>query len=359
MRHTHRFVFPLFVRLIVVATCLSLFTAVAAAQVAHSERVFSGKLGNKYRIQMRLRREGGKLTGTYFYERVRQNLTLRGEIDGQANFILREYDAGGAQTGVFKGKWKPSDCESCGDFLDGNWSKPDGSQPLAFGLTVYAVDFHGPLMLMTRPFSEKSRKGQPDYEISVEYPQLEGVNSPSVARFNEMIRSQVTKDTSDYRDDFRKGSDGSEFDLSYLVGVANNDLVSVDLIYYFYFGGAGQRNALSKTINYDLKRGRLIKLEDLFRPGADFKKLLGDYCLRDLKNQFKDEKWATDELMQQHVEHVVGDDDKWKITPEGLDLIFDSMEIGPPGAGATNVIVPYAALRQIIRPDGPLAAFAR
>src|SRR5436190_19126590 len=113
MRHMHRFVFPLFVRLIVVVTCLSLFTAVAAAQVAQSERVFSGKLGNKYRIQMRLRREGGNLTGTYFYERMRQNLTLRGEIDGHANFILREYDAGGAQTGVFKGKWKPSDCESC------------------------------------------------------------------------------------------------------------------------------------------------------------------------------------------------------------------------------------------------------
>src|SRR2546423_3727065 len=342
------------------AACLSLFASVAAAaQVAQAERVFSGKLGDKYRIQMRLRREGGKLSGTYFYERVRQDLALRGEIDGQGNFTLREYDAGDAQTGVFKGQWRGPDWEGCGDLLTGNWSKPDGTHALPFSLTVYAVAFRGPLRLMTRSMSEKNRKGQPRYEISVEYPQLEGADGASVVRFNEMIRGEVTKDAAAYRKDFLGGRDGSEFDLSYGVGLANDDLVSVDLIYYFYYGGAGQRNAVSGTINYDLKRGRLIKFEELFRTGADYMQLLGDYCLRDLKNQYKDERWATDELLRLHVEKVVGDEKKWMITPEGLDFIFDSTEFGPPGAGETNVVVPYAALRQVIRPDGPLAAFAR
>src|SRR5438045_63460 len=138
---------------------------------------------------------------------------------------------------------------------------------------------------------EKNRKGQPRYEISVEYPQLEGADGASVVRFNEMIRGEVTKDAAAYRKDFLGGRDGSEFDLSYGVGLANDDLVSVDLIYYFYYGGAGQRNAVSGTINYDLKRGRLIKFEELFRTGADYMQLLGDYCLRDLKNQYKDERW--------------------------------------------------------------------
>ena len=337
------------------AACLWFFAAVGAAQ---AERVFSGKLGNKYRIQMRLRREGGKLSGVYFYERMRQDLILHGEIDAPGNFTLREYDAGGAQTGIFKGKWRPSDCEGCGDFLSGNWSKPDGTRAMPFSLTVYAVAFRGPLKLMTRALSEKSRKGQPQYEISIEYPQLEGTGGPSVARFNEMIRSEVMKDMGEYRKDFLEGSDGSEFDLSYGVGLANDDLVSVNLIYYFYYGGAGQRNAISETINYDLRRGRLIKFDELFSPGSDYEKLLSDYCLRDLKNQYKDEKWATDEVLRWHVENVVSDEKKWMITPEGLDFIFDSTEIGPPGAGQTNVIVPYAVIRQVIRPSGPLAAFA-
>src|SRR5437868_4195050 len=108
------------------AACLSLFAAVAAAQVPPGEQVFSGTLSDKYRIQMQLRREGRRLSGNYFYERVRQNIALRGEIDEHGNVTLREYDAGGAQTGIFKGKWRqPSDCEGCADYLSGNWSKPD------------------------------------------------------------------------------------------------------------------------------------------------------------------------------------------------------------------------------------------
>ena len=104
---------------------------------------------------------------------------------------------------------------------------------------------------------------------------------------------------------------------------------------------------------------REIKFEELFRAGSDYEKVVSDYCLRDLKNRYKGEEWATDERMQFSVEHVVGDEAKWMITPDGLELIFDSLEIGPPGAGPTRVIVPYAVLRQVIRPEGPLASFAR
>jgi hypothetical protein len=308
---------------------------------------------------MRLQRAGSNLKGAYFYERMRQDLTLRGEIDARGNFSLREFDAGGAQTGLFKGKWRESDCEGCGDMLSGTWSKPDGTRALTFRLTPYDVAFSSALRLMTRSFSEKNRKGQPSYDISVEYPQLEGSADAPVTRFNELIRSKVLKDTASYRDDFRQGSDGSEFNLSYSVGLANDDLVSIDFSDYFYFGGAGQRNAVSETINYDLRHGRVIKLEELFRPGSDYEKVLSDYCLRDLKKQYKDEKGYTDDLLSLHVEHVVGDDDKWMITREGLDIIFDSQEIGPPGAGETQVIVPYSILRRVIRPDGPLATFAR
>jgi hypothetical protein len=150
------------------AACLGLFAAVAVAQVPLAERVFSGKLGDKYRIQMRLRRDGGKLSGAYFYERVRQDLMLRGEIDGQGKFSLREYAAGGAQTGVFKGKWLPSDCEGCEESLDGNWSRPDGTRVTPFSLTPYAVAFRDPLKLMTRALGEKNRKGQSEYEITIE-----------------------------------------------------------------------------------------------------------------------------------------------------------------------------------------------
>ena len=355
MNYRHRAVF-LFAIMILTAVCLP---ASVGAQATPAERTFSGKVGNKYRVQMRLRRDGGKLSGTYFYERVRQDLTLRGEIDAKGNFTLHEYDAAGNATGIFKGSWKPSDCEGCTDYLIGNWSKPDGLKPQPFRLTVFDVSFRGPLTLVTKSITEKNRKGQPTYEISVEYPQLDGPASASVAGFNDIIRNNVIKVIPTYRKDFVEGANGSELDISYGVGLANDNLISVDLIYYFYYGGAGQRNASSKTINYDLKNGRALKLEDLFRPGTNYEKLLKDYCVRDLKKQYKDEQSMTDDLIHLHVDNVVGDEDKWLISSDGLDLIFDSAEVGPPGAGEANVIVPYKILRQVVKPDGPLAAFLK
>jgi hypothetical protein len=330
------------------AACLGLFAAVAVAQVPLAERVFSGKLGDKYRIQMRLRRDGGKLSGAYFYERVRQDLMLRGEIDGQGKFSLREYAAGGAQTGVFKGKWLPSDCEGCEDYLSGNWSRPDGTRVMPFSLTPYAVAFRGPLKLMTRALGEKNRKGQPEYEITIEYPQLEGAGGANVLQFNEIIRGKAMKALADYH----KDNEG-EFDLSYEVGLANDDLVSVNLISYSHYEGAGSHTIVSETINYDLQQGRLIKLDELFLSGSDYEQLLREYALRDLKKQYQADAPGVDEQVRLQVEDVVGDERKWTITLEGLGLVFDW-----PNARPTNVIVPYHALAKIVRPGGPLAKLA-
>ena len=340
---------------VVVAGCLLLFAAVALAQVSRAERVFSGKLGNKSRIQMRLRREGGTLSGVYFYERVGQDLSLRGEVSAEGDFTLREYGSGGAQTGVFKGKWKAADCEGCGDVLSGNWSKADGTKALPFSLKVYPVSFRGPLRLMTRALSEQRRM----YGISIEYPRIEGTGRATVARFNRMMLAYVTKDATTYRKYILEGGDGGIFDLSYEVRLANDDLISVIFFYYSCYGSPKGCNAYSETLNYDLRRGRQIEFEELFRRGANYTQLLRDYCMRDLKNQYRGTEWAREKELRANVEKVVVENRKWTLTPEGLDLIFDSPEMNPPGRGETNVIVPYTVLREVIQPDGPLAIFTR
>jgi hypothetical protein len=168
-------------------------------------------------------------------------------------------------------------------------------------------------------------------------------------RFNELIREKIRKEAS-FRDQFRGGeagaSDGSEYDLSYGIGIATDDLISIDFADYFHYAGAGERNAISETINYDLRRGRVIKFDELFRPGSGYEKVISDYCLADLKRQYKGDEDYTDESLSQHVENVVGDEKKWGSTPDGLDIIFDSDEMGPHGAGEANV---YILRRRAIR----------
>jgi hypothetical protein len=120
-----------------VVACVFAFAharGIAVSQVPSARAgviAFRGTMGaaGKTAIQMRLRREGDMLTGSYFYESVGKDLALRGTITAAGDFTLREFDPSGAQTGLFKGSWSGPKCEDCVDSLSGKWRRPDG--PLA------------------------------------------------------------------------------------------------------------------------------------------------------------------------------------------------------------------------------------
>lgn len=339
--------------------------AAASASHAASARtgvvVFRGTLGAKLSIQMRLRREGDKLDGSYFYETVGKDLSLRGTIDAAGNFNLQEFDAAGAQTGVFKGAWKGPQCDDCGESLTGKWTRPDGTRPLEFSLGVFPVTFSGDTRLVSKAQKESARRGKwGGYEISAEYPQVVGATSTNAPKFNEAVRALVSGKTADYKKQFGKGEgEGGEFDLSYYVSFADDSLVSVDFSDYWFYFGAGSRMAASTTFNYDLSRGRALALADLFKPSSDYLKIISDACNKDLRRQFEGESFPDAERIAGSVEDVVGDDKKWLVSRDGFVVVFDSMQFGPGGSGEHTVTIPFVALKEVIRPDGPLARFAK
>lgn len=336
--------------------------ASASASARTSAVVFRGTMGasGKLAIQMRLRREGDKLVGAYFYETVGKDLSLRGDIDAAGNFRLQEFDASGAQTGLFKGIWKGPDCEDCSDSLAGKWTRPDGTRPLEFTLGAVPVYFEGDVRLVSRTQKESARRGKwGGHEISAEYPQLQG-SGANVAKFNEAVRAHVTKTTADYKKQFGTGEgEGGELDLGYYVSFADDSLVSVDFSDYWFYFGAGSRMAASTTFNYDLEHGRALKLADLFKPSSDYLKIISGACNRELRRQFKGEDSPDAERIEGSVEDVVGDEKKWLVSRDGFVVVFDSMQFGPSGSGEHTVTVPFGALKEVIRPDGPLARLVK
>jgi hypothetical protein len=334
--------------------------SVNASQTAAGAVTFRGMLGSKVAIQMRLRREGEKLSGSYFYENVGKDLALRGTITAAGDFQLQEFDAAGAQTGVFKGRWSGPKCEDCADSLEGRWTRPDGTRPLEFTLNAFPAYFAGDARLVSKSLKESARRGKwGGYEISAEYPQLLGAGA-GAAKFNEEVRALVTKDVADYRKTFTEDAgQGGELDLSYYVSFADDSLVSVDFSDYFFYFGAGSRNAASTTFNYDLARGRVLKLADLFKPSSAYLKVISDVCNRELRKQFEGESFPDAERIEGSVEGVVGDDRKWLLSREGVVFVFDSTEFPPAGAGEHTVVVPFAALKEFIRADGPAARFVK
>jgi hypothetical protein len=51
--------------------------------------------------------------------------------------------------------------------------------------------------------------------------------------------------------------------------------------------------------------------------------------------------------------------DNWAITKKGLRITFDPYQVGPYAAGPQQVVVPYSALKEIIKPDGPVKQFVK
>jgi hypothetical protein len=89
-------------------------------------KTLKGDIGYKYKIEMRLRRNGTNLSGTYFYTKYGVDITLTGTIDSYQNIELYGYNASGVLVDVFKGRFI-SNSE-----MQGTWSKPDGSKSLPF-----------------------------------------------------------------------------------------------------------------------------------------------------------------------------------------------------------------------------------
>lgn len=84
---------------------------------------------NNIPIQMSIYPLDKDIVGTYFYEKQRKEIKLRGKAGGK-DIILYEYDKTGKNTGVFQGKMNTV------DKIIGTWISADGKRSLPFSLSL-------------------------------------------------------------------------------------------------------------------------------------------------------------------------------------------------------------------------------
>jgi hypothetical protein len=336
-----------------------------AQQTRPREQTFRGRIGEKLRIHARLRREGDALSGSYSYEGRKGELSLEGSVNGRGDLTLREHAAGGAQTGLFKGKWGTS--QTGETELTGEWSRPDGSRAAPFTLTELPIELTAGAAVVTREIKEEKKR--PRYTIGAEYPQIEGAGGGRFDGFNRAAAEAVAIDVNDFKKgmaDWEEppGSElGSYIEVGYSLGVATDDLVSVIFHVGDFYSGAAHPNHHTHVVNYDVRRGRALELADLFKPSALYLKTLSDYCVKDLKRQFREGGWSEPEQMDAGIDEGAAPNAEnyrsWLVTRRGLAVTFDPYRVAPYAAGPQHVFIPYSALREIIDPDGPLAPFVK
>src|SRR2546423_5956868 len=114
---------------IVFAACAGGFLALAYDANGQSSKSYRGSIGGSH-IEMHLVFEGNKVTGTYAYDRVGEDLKLGGQINAQGGLELAEFDAKRKQTGKIICKHKLDDAIDA----ERTWPSVDGAQAALRGL---------------------------------------------------------------------------------------------------------------------------------------------------------------------------------------------------------------------------------
>src|SRR6478609_5794122 len=125
---------------------------------ATSDKTYRGRLGDKH-IEMRLTVNGGKVTGTYFYDRFKQDIPLEGTYGAKGQLELLE-GSGKRKTGKFICK-KESETPSVD--LDCEWARPDGTGKAFVFLNEQGLLFKSDISIKPKIINDRQRKVDVSY----------------------------------------------------------------------------------------------------------------------------------------------------------------------------------------------------
>jgi hypothetical protein len=93
---------------------------------------YEGNINNNLKIHMSLYPSNNQIVGSYFYDKERKELQLKGKLDGNT-ITISEYDESGKNTGKFQGTMDAN------EKVEGTWTSTDGKKSYPFTLTLTSI----------------------------------------------------------------------------------------------------------------------------------------------------------------------------------------------------------------------------
>lgn len=190
-------------------TALSPTPEMVTVAPAEFKKVLTGMLDNNLSLHMELERKGGKLSGSYYYEKAgavnvpEKPLTLVGKVDKEGKVTLGETafsaEKGEVKSGEFKGVLDGVllNGETTIRFL-GVWTDGQGKKSLPVSLQELRYDLGG-FKFGEKPVQEKNKKAR--LEISAVVPQLTAGDAAKATAFNKAALAVITKELAQFKKD--------------------------------------------------------------------------------------------------------------------------------------------------------------
>jgi hypothetical protein len=205
--------------------------------------------------------------------------------------------------------------------------------------------------LAIKTISEESKT--PAYTISVSLPVLESAAN-QIDAFNKAVAAFSDKTIADFKQNVQEAQNGpapatgSDLIVLYSAFTTSRGQISVRFDTEFYIQSVMAHPAhAASSLNYDLATGKLLTLDDLFKPGAKYLEALATYCQDELKRQ--DRLLFPEGALPKPENYAI-----WNLSSGGLLITFDVYQVGAGAQGPSEVLVPYTLLGDLLRTDGPI-----
>lgn len=326
-----------------------------------------GTIGDGIPVTMDLIREDTTLSGTYYYDKIGMPLNLYGSVKGdEMKFRLRESNAQYEETGTFEGKF------SNASTIEGTWTNPKSKKQLPFDLKetrdgimqVAFEEFHEE-DCANRDRNLKNPKAEDEgwwtdtlcSSIDLFLVKVSGPDAAVAQSINEAIENAIASDGEGGKHTVKEhlnyvhNLEEDEFlEREEDCGIVTNEpgLFVVSIGTYEFAGGA-HPNSWVTFLNFDSKSGRLLKLEDLLKPGA--KKDLD----RIGERLFNAQNGGESEGMWDFEPGQFELNNNFAIQKGGLTFVFNPYDIGPYVAGAPAVFIAYKEFKILIKDGSPIS----
>jgi hypothetical protein len=323
---------------------------------AAGTKVYRGSIGGRG-VEVSLRREGGRVSGSYGYDGAAGRLRLEGRAGDDGKLALAEYDGAGRPTGQLACEPGGGDRVALDIDLECEWSRPGGADKTYAGLTEQHAAFTRAWRVVPRAIVNRR------YGVGVTYPQLAAARgarlSSGALAFNRRAAALAARLVRE----FAAGPPerGMYLRVNYDVLVASDDLLSVELEEERDFGG-GRPGTRYFGLTHDLHTGRELRLADLFKTDSDFERALRLHAYERINRSYREinRRYAAggasaggEDLMTPDRADGI---EAWALAPRGLLIYFNFPQVM---AAFSRNFVPFGAVKDLLRADGPAASLAR
>src|SRR5262249_42944716 len=139
---------------------------------------------------------------------------------------------------------------------------------------------------------------------------------------------------------------GSYMEINYTLTAASPNAISILFGVSNYYAGAAHPNYYTFVLNYDLNKGQVLALADLFKPDSNYLKFISDFSLKSLKKG-----GVGGEGFLEGAAAKLENYKSWSLLPQGLLITFDPYQVASYAEGPQEVFIPSSALKQILKPE--------